>query len=196
MLRQPRTTQRYVPRQANDERLLTERIVDLAREYGRYGYRRVTALLRMEGWSVNHKRVQRIWRLEGLRVPKKQPKRARLWLSDGSCVRLRPQHKDHVWAYDFVHHRTHDGRSMRLLTIVDEYTLQRQVTRRAAGQRDLLHAQGGTSADREMAETLQPGATAQLAGLSTTGTGSSGIEAGYASLRRLQWKLVSTDLLR
>ena len=82
MLRQPRTTQRYVPKRPDDERLLTERIVDLAREYGRYGYRRVTALLRMEGWSVNHKRVQRIWRLEGLRVPKKQPKRARLWLSD------------------------------------------------------------------------------------------------------------------
>ena len=97
--------------------------MDLVREYGRYGYRRVTALLRMEGWRVNHKRVQRIWWREGLRVPSKQPKRARLlWLNDGSCVRLRPEHKDHVWAYDFVHHRTHDGRSMRLLTIVDEYT--------------------------------------------------------------------------
>ena len=122
MLRQPRTTHRYVPRQADHEHVLTERIVDLARECGRYGYRRVTALLRMKGWRVNHKRVQRIWRREGLRVPSKQPKRARLWLNDGSCVRLRPEHKDHVWAYDFVHHRTHDGRSMRLLTIVDEYT--------------------------------------------------------------------------
>jgi putative transposase len=121
-LKQPRRTQRYVPKQPDDERLLTERIVELAREYGRYGYRRVTALLRMEGWSVNHKRVQRIWRREGLKVPKKQPKRARLWLNDGSCIRLRPLHKDHVWAYDFVHHRTHDGRAMRLLTIVDEHT--------------------------------------------------------------------------
>lgn len=79
-------------------------------------------MLRMEGWSVNHKRVQRIWRAEGLKVPKRQPKRARLWLNEGSCIRLRPEHKDHVWAYDFVHHRTHDGRAMRLLTIVDEYT--------------------------------------------------------------------------
>ena len=109
-------------REPGDEQMLTERIVDLARQYGRYGYQRVTALLRMEGWWVNHKRVQRIWRREGLKVPTKQPKRARLWLSDGSCIRLRPQRKDHVWAYDFVHHRTHEGRAMRLLTIVDEYT--------------------------------------------------------------------------
>lgn len=71
--------------------------MDLAREYGRYGYRRVTALLRMEGWLVNHKRVQRIWRREGLKVPKRRPKRARLWMNDGSCIRLRPEHKDHVW---------------------------------------------------------------------------------------------------
>ena len=122
MLKQPRTTQRYVPRPAADEQALTERIIELAREYGRYGYRRVTALLRMEGWLVNRKRVQRIWRREGLKVPKKQPKRARLWLNDGSCIRLRAEHKDHVWSYDFVHHRTHEGRPYRLLTIVDEYT--------------------------------------------------------------------------
>ena len=121
-LKQPRTTQRYVPRQADDEGLLTQRIIELAREYGRYGYRRITAMLRMEGWAVNPKRVQRIWRQEGLKVPKKQPKRARLWLNDGSCIRLRPERKDHVWAYDFVHHRTHEGHSFRLLTIVDEYT--------------------------------------------------------------------------
>ena len=86
VLKQSRPTQRYVPRQPDDEQVLTERIVNLAREYGRYGYRRVTALLRMEGWLVNHKRVQRIWRREGLKVPKKQPKRARLWLNDGSCI--------------------------------------------------------------------------------------------------------------
>jgi transposase InsO family protein len=122
VLKQPRATQRYVPRRRDDERALTERIINLAREYGRYGYRRITALLRMEGWIVNHKRVQRIWRREGLKVPAKQPKRARLWHNDGSCVRLRPECKDHVWAYDFVHDRTHDGRRLRLLTIVDEYT--------------------------------------------------------------------------
>ena len=122
MLKQPRTTQRYVPKPAAGEQALTERIIELAREYGRYGYRRITALLRMEGWMVNRKRVQRIWRREGLKVPKKQPKRARLWLNDGSCVRLRAEHKDHVWSYDFVHHRTHEGRPYRLLAIVDEYT--------------------------------------------------------------------------
>ncbi len=78
--------------------------------------------MRMEGGLVNHKRVQRIWRSEGLKAPKRQPKRARLWFNDGSCIRLRPERKNHVWAYDFIHDRTHDGRSMRMLTIVDEYT--------------------------------------------------------------------------
>jgi len=107
---------------ADDEALLVARIVVLATQYGRYGYRRITALLRAEGWHVNHKRVERIWRREGLKVPKKQPKRGRLWLNDGSCVRLRPEYRDHVWAYDFVHERTHDGRQLRLLTIIDEYT--------------------------------------------------------------------------
>ncbi len=79
-------------------------------------------MLRQEGWQVNHKRVERIWRREGLKVPKKQPKRGRLWLNDGSCIRLRPEHKDHVWSYDFVMARTADGRSFRILTILDEYT--------------------------------------------------------------------------
>ena len=122
VLKQPRTTQRYEPKPAADEHALTERIIELARDYGRYGYRRVTALLRMEDWLVNPKRVQRIWRQEGLKVPKKQPKRARLWLNDGSCIRLRPERKDHVWVYDFLYHRTHEGRAFRLLAIVDEYT--------------------------------------------------------------------------
>ena len=71
---------------------------------------------------VNHKRVERVWRQEGLKVPSKQPRRGRVWLNDGSCVRLRPEHKDHVWAYDFVTTRTHDGRVIRLLTVVDEFT--------------------------------------------------------------------------
>jgi len=94
----------------------------LATQYGRYGYRRITALLRADGWTVNPKRVHRLWRQEGLKVPAKQPKRGRLWFHDGSCVRLRPQHRNHVWAYDFVADRTQDGRPLRLLTIVDEYT--------------------------------------------------------------------------
>jgi transposase InsO family protein len=122
VLGQPRSTQRHEPTVKGDERALTKRIVDLGSEYGRYGYRRITALLRAEGWSVNHKRVERIWRTEGLKVPQKQPKRKRLWLADGSCVRLRQQYKDHVWAYDFVFARTHDGRQLKLLTLVDEYT--------------------------------------------------------------------------
>ncbi len=102
--------------------MLVERMSQLATQYGRYGYRRITALLQGEGWRVNHKRIERLWRREGLKVPHKQPKRGRLWLNDGSCVRLRPERKDHVWAYDFVHERTHDGKALRLLTIVDEYT--------------------------------------------------------------------------
>ena len=97
-------------------------MVELASEYGRYGYRRITAMLRQQGWRVNHKRVQRLWRREGLKVPQKQPQRRRVWLHDGSCVRHRPQRKNHVWSYDFVQTRTAEGRAVRLLTMMDEYT--------------------------------------------------------------------------
>ena len=97
MLRQPRSTQRRTLVARDDEDALTQAIVELASEFGRYGYRRITALLRHQGWHVNHKRVERIWRREGLKVPQKQPKRGRLWLNDGSCVRRRPQHRHHVW---------------------------------------------------------------------------------------------------
>jgi len=106
------------------EERLVGRLIELASQYGRYGYRRITALMRQEGWEVNHKRVERIWRREGLKVPQKQPKRGRLWLNDGSCVRLRPQHQDHVWSYDFILARTSDGRAFRILAILDEYTRQ------------------------------------------------------------------------
>jgi len=121
---QPRGTQRYIPTQAVDEDALTRAIVALAAEYGRYGYRRITALLQEAGWRVGKDRVQRIWRREGLKVPFKQKPRGRLWLNDGSCVRLRPTHCHHVWSYDFVHHATHDGRSLRLMTLIDEHTRQ------------------------------------------------------------------------
>ena len=97
-------------------------MIGLARSFGRYGYKRITGLLQMAGWNVNAKRVQRIWRREGLKVPARQPKRGRLWLSDGSCIRLRPEHRNHVWAYDFVAQKTHDGRPLKLLCVVDEYT--------------------------------------------------------------------------
>ena len=120
VLGQHRSTQRKVPRGADDEEALTADIIELARQYGRYGYRRVTALLRNAGWHVNRKRVERIWRREGLKVPQRQPKRGRLWLNDGSCIRLRPEYPGHVWAYDFVEGRTHDGRKFRILAIIDE----------------------------------------------------------------------------
>jgi putative transposase len=119
---QHRSTQRKPKVMAFDEAHLTADIIRLAEQYGRYGYRRITALLHRDGWTVNIKRVERIWRREGLKVPQKQPKRGRLWFNDGSYVRLRPQHKGHVWSYDFVADRTHDGRAFRMLTVIDEYT--------------------------------------------------------------------------
>ena len=94
----------------------------LTKEFGRYGYRMITGMLNNSGWHVNHKRVERIWRREGLKVPQKQPKKGRLWLNDGSCVRLRPERPNHVWSYDFVQDRTHDGRVFRTLNIIDEFT--------------------------------------------------------------------------
>ena len=121
-LGQYRTTQRYLPQIGLEEEKLTGRIIELASQYGRYGYRRITAMLQQQSWQVNHKKVERIWRMEGLKVPKKQPKRRRLWLNDGSCIRLRPEHKDHVWSYDFVMTRTSEGRSLRMLNIIDEYS--------------------------------------------------------------------------
>ncbi len=122
VLGQHRSTQRKAPRGSDDEAALTADIVELAKRYGRYGYRRITALLRDAGWAVNRKRVERIWRREGLRVPQRQPKRGRLWLADGSCIRLRPEQANHVWAYDFVEDRTRDGRKFRMLCVVDEFT--------------------------------------------------------------------------
>ena len=119
--------------QREDEDELTQAILQLASKYGRYGYRRITALLRALGWDVGKDRVQRIWRREGLKVPQKQRPRGRLWLNDGSCVRLRPEHENHVWSYDFVSARTHDGRTFRVLRLIDEYTrkcLVRRVARR------------------------------------------------------------------
>ena len=105
-----------------DEDALTQASIALAANYGRYGYRRITAPLRRAGWQVGKDRVQRIWRREGLKVPQKQRPRRRLWLNDGSCVRLRLARPNQVWSYDFVSARTHDGRTLRLLTLLDEYT--------------------------------------------------------------------------
>jgi transposase InsO family protein len=122
LLGQWRGTQRYTPIFRADEDALTRAILALASAYGRYGYRRITVELRKAGWQVGKDRVERIWRREGLKVPQKQRPRRRLWLNDGSCVRLRPERANQVWSYDFVSARTHDGRSLRLLTLLDEYT--------------------------------------------------------------------------
>jgi putative transposase len=147
---QPRSTQRKLPRVRGDEAALTTDIVALATKYGRYGYRRVTALLRRDGWRVNAKRVQRIWRREGLKVPQRQPKRGRLWLNDGSVLRLRPTWPNHVWAYDFVAARTHDGRPIRMLTVIDEFTREclAIVVARSLKSDDVLHALADLFVDR------------------------------------------------
>ncbi len=129
----------------------------MATQYGRYGYLRVHALLCERGWIVNHKRVERLWRREGLKVPKKQPKRRRLWLNDGSCVRLRPVYKDHVWSYDFVQARTHDGRGVRLLTLIDEYTrecLAIDVSRRLKSE-DVLECLGDLFVRRGVPDSIR-----------------------------------------
>ena len=122
VLGQHRSTQRKKPHGRPDEEALTADIIRLASRYGRYGYRRITAMLRSEGWAVNAKRVERIWRREGLKIPQKQPKKGRLWLADGSCIRLRAERPNHVWSYDFVEDRTHDGRKYRMLNAIDEFT--------------------------------------------------------------------------
>ncbi|MCH2466286.1 MAG: IS3 family transposase [Gemmatimonadetes bacterium] len=122
VLGQHRSTQRHRPRGREDEERLVADMIELTRQYGRYGYRRIAALLRDAGWQVNDKRIERLWRREGLKVPMKQPKKGRLWLNDGSCVRLRPEYRDHVWSYDFVHHRTDDGKVFRTLNILDEHS--------------------------------------------------------------------------
>src|SRR5512146_692902 len=118
----PRSSRRYQPQVVDREAPLTQQIIELATQDGRYGYRRITALLRKGGWRVNPKCVERIWHREGLKVPPKQPKRRRLWLNDGSCVRLRPTHSRHVWSYDFVLASTDNGRPFRILNVMDEYT--------------------------------------------------------------------------
>jgi transposase InsO family protein len=123
VLGQRRSTQRRIPTGPDDEERLTADIVALARRYGRLGYRKIAEMLRTgAGWVVNDKRVERIWRREGLKVPARQSKRARIWLNDGSCVRLRAERPNHVWSYDFVEDRTHEGRKYRMLNVIDEFT--------------------------------------------------------------------------
>jgi transposase InsO family protein len=123
VLGQHRSTQRRVPRGPDDEERLTADIVELARRHGRLGYRKIAEMLRSTaGWIVNDKRVERIWRREGLKVPARQSKQGRIWLADGSCIRLRAERPNHVWSYDFVEDRTHEGRKYRMLNLIDEFT--------------------------------------------------------------------------
>jgi len=144
VLGQARSTQRHRNKVTDEESGLIRKVIELAGEYGRYGYRRITALLRKEGFQANHKRVERIWRQEGLKVPQKQPKRGRLWLNDGSCVRQRAEYPNHLWSYDFALERTHDGRPVRILAVMDEYTrecLAVDVARRLTSE-DVLYQLG------------------------------------------------------
>ena len=149
--------QRYAARPRPDEDALTADVIGLAAAYGRYGYRRVTALLRAAGWRVNAKRVERIWRREGLKVPRKQPKRGRLWLADGSCVRLRPERPNQVWAYDFVQDRTHDGKVLRMLVVVDEFTRECLAIRveRRLGSDEVLEVLAGLFVSRGVPEHIR-----------------------------------------
>ena len=149
-LGQHRSTQRKAAKTPDDEAALIADIIELARTYGRYGYRRITALLRQAGWAVNPKRVHRIWRREGLKVPQKQPKRGRLWLNDGSCVRLRACWPNHVWSHDFVEARTHDGRKFRMLCLIDEYTREALAIRvkRKLNSTDVLETLADVMIDR------------------------------------------------
>jgi putative transposase len=119
---QIRSTQRYEVRPNPEQKMLEKLVIELATEYGRYGYRQVTNLLNQEGWEVGPDRVYSIWRREGLKVPQKQPNRSRLWLADGSCVRHRPKYRNHVWSYDFVSEQTHEVRKFKILNVIDEYT--------------------------------------------------------------------------
>jgi transposase InsO family protein len=138
---QIRSTQRYEPIPNPEQEKLEERVIAIASEYGRYGYRKTTDMLNMEGFDVGKDRVFSIWQREGLKVPQKQPKRSRLWLADGSCIRLRPEYKNHVWSYDFVSEQTHDGRKFKILNFIDEHTrecLASYVARRIRSQDVIL----------------------------------------------------------
>jgi transposase InsO family protein len=123
VLGQQRSTQRQPPKGAKEgEARLVARMLELVRKHPRYGYRRIWALLRREGWRVNRKRVYRLWRQQGLKVPRRQRKKRRLGSSANSCVRRPAEQKGHVWAWDFLHDRTLDGRALKWFTLVDEYT--------------------------------------------------------------------------
>lgn len=154
---QPRTTQRYKMKINYKKESIRSRVIELVEEYGRYGYRQVTDLLNNEGWVVGRDAVHTVWREEGLQVPQKQPKRRRLWLNDGSCIRLRPERPNHVWSYDFVHDKTHDGRPFKILNIIDEYTREclATFTRRKINSQDVILVLADLFLERGMPEHIR-----------------------------------------
>jgi len=118
-----RTARRYQPMVRDDETPFRSEVIRLACIYGRYGHRMIAGLMRNAGWhQATPDRVRRIWREAGLKVPRQQKPRGRLWLNDGSCLRLRPEHRNHVWSYDFVLIRDAYGRKIRMLTMIDEFS--------------------------------------------------------------------------
>jgi transposase InsO family protein len=181
-----RATQRYQPIERTDEEALTAAIIELASEYGRYGYRRITALLQQAGWQVGKDRVERIWRREGLKVPQKQRPRGRLWLNDRSCIRLRPERSNHVWSYDFVSARTHDGRSIRMLTLIDEFSRECLAIRvaRRLGSYEIIETLADVMLFRGIPENIRSDNGSEFAAqelrkwLAKVGTGTLYIEPG------------------
>jgi putative transposase len=122
VLGQPRSTQQYQPCHQERDRALVKRLHELARQHPRFGWRRISAKLREEHWQVNHKRVQRLWRAEGLKVPVKVHKRTRLGDGENACHRRKPEHAHHVWALDFLMDSTMNGGRLKFLTVMDEYS--------------------------------------------------------------------------
>jgi putative transposase len=152
-----RTAYRYEPVRLPDEDEVRAEIIDTACNYGRVGYRMVTDMMRNNGRLINHKRVERIWREEGLKLPKKQTKKRRLWLNDGSCIRLRPEHKNHVWSYDFVEDKTYNGKKIRILNIIDEFTHEclASIPRRSWRNNDVIEVLSGLMLLRGTPEYLR-----------------------------------------
>ena len=200
LLGQGRGTQRYAPILRSDEEGLRRAIITLASQYGRYGYRRISALIRSVGWQVGKDRGQRMWRREGLQVPQEQKPRGRLWLNDSSCVRLRPERAKQVWSYDFVSAVTHDGRTLRLLTLLDEFTRECVAIRvaaktgqprsdRDAGGGDGVPGDSRVSALRQWPGVHRPG-TAEVAGelRNRNAVYRTGKSVGKRLLREFPWE--------
>ena len=157
MLSINRTAYRYEPVKLPDEDEVRAEIIEKACNFGRVGYRMVTDMMNNQGTRINHKRVERIWREEGLKLPQKQSKKRRLWLNDGSCIRLRPEHKNHVWSYDFVEDKTYNGKKIRFLNIIDEHTHEclASVPRRSWRNNDVIEVLSGLMIIRGCPEYLR-----------------------------------------